>query len=962
MSPLEQFIDLLFAWQGTEEATWKSVWLPFKPKDSNETKFFGRATQSRDELIKMIRYYEKRGDEVYIALGSQLQADMTNKTQGSWAKANRRVANIKTHKSFFIDVDVGKADGYATFDEAWFAIDDWCALAKLPLPTFRIGSGGGVHAYWILETPIPLQFWQPLANALKNAAQEHGLKCDTQCTVDAARVLRPPETWNLKLAGQPRHVNIIGDVGKVYTYAEIEEALVAHHSSHRTINTPQQAQAAQTRFNQNFSTNTPQGQAAPVDLYTAADMGCLVIAEALDTGGANHKEPTWNQLMLACVFDIDPEGTAHAMSDQHPDYIQSGGQTVVDKLARKQQEQKDRNLGYPSCFAFSQVSPLCRSCPHLHKGISPLNLPSLKSAPTIEDADLPQGYWRKSGIVWTKIKNKKGVEIDTLVLPYQVEPKAYLRDDTKDLVMQLRIGNELQYITLPKAAQATKDRTMHELHGQGVMVDKDQQEPCWRFTVAWTTKLQGIRAQRLAPTTLGWSDDGFTYADRTYIPTGDKPAFFLDDSIIKNYRPKGSLAAWKKAFEVIKGAPALEVIVASAFAAPLVKLIGMNGLVMSAFSPDSGVGKTTALKIAQAVWGHPDYLMQINDTDNAVVKRIAEMRNLPVFYDELRAKQQLDKVAAFIFQVVQGREKQRLDSNAKAKDVNSFQTLLVACANQSLAEVMARSDRTTQAGANRVLEFQVPPIVHRRSVAEVIAIIADLNENHGEAGIFYAASLGRNRKAIISKLQSYMADVEKEFKAEPQDRFWIATIAVLLLGAALANAIGLTTFDLVAMKAFLHEVFQHQRSSREEQTTNMSSVLDVVELVQEFIRENLAKRIVVTKKFVGVGGNQAATVANISNILCDVTRLDNVIAHLGADENVIRVHAEEWDRWVEERGYSRLVVRAGLRKLPGFDRKRFTIGAGTPIGDVLKAWVYCLVIPVPSGIDVTSDPGSASPT
>ena len=846
MQPLEQYVDLLFSWQGTEEATWKSVWLPFKPKDSNEIKFFGRATQSRAELIKMIRYYEKRGDEVYIALGSQTSADTTKGT-GTWAKANRRAANIKTHKAFFIDVDVGKETGYATFDEAWFAIDDWCALAKLPLPTFRIGSGGGVHAYWVIDTPIPVQFWQPLANALKNAAQEHGLKCDTQCTVDAARVLRPPETWNLKLPGQPRHVNIIGDVGKVYTYAELEEALVAHHSSHRTINTPTEAQANQTRFNQNFSSNIPQAQAAPVDLYTAADMGCLVLQDALDTGGAKHQEPLWDRLLLAAVFDIDPENTAHAMSDQHPDYIASGGQTTVDKFARKQKEQAEKDMGWPTCFGFSQVSPLCRTCPIFPRNTSPLALPGSKTAPTQEDADLPPNYWRKNGIVWTKAKGPKGKEFETPVMPHRVEPKAYLRADTGDLVMQLHVDSALKYITVPLAAMASKDRTMLELHRQGVMVDKDQQEHCWRFAVAWTHKLQEIKAHRLQPTSLGWSDEGFTYADTIYIPTGTKPAFFLDDSVVKNYRPKGSLLPWKKAFDVIKGSPALEVIVASAFAAPLVKLVGMNGLVMSAFSPDSGVGKTTALKIAQGVWGDPAYMMQINDTDNAVVKRIAEMRNLPVFYDELRAKQQLDKVASFIFQVVQGREKQRLDSNAKAKDVNVFQTMLVACANQSLAEVMARADRTTQAGANRVLEFQVPPIVHRRSVAEVISIIADLNENHGEAGVLYASFLGKDRKTITKKLQGYMADVEKEFNAEPQDRFWIATIAVILLGAALANAIKLTSFDLVAMKAFLRDVFNHQRSSREEYTTNMSSVLDIVDLVQEFLRENLAKRIVVTQ-------------------------------------------------------------------------------------------------------------------
>ena len=49
-----------------------------------------------------------------------------------------------------------------------------------------------------LERSLTLAEWFPLASALAEATRQHGLLCDTQCTVDAARILRVPGTLNHK--------------------------------------------------------------------------------------------------------------------------------------------------------------------------------------------------------------------------------------------------------------------------------------------------------------------------------------------------------------------------------------------------------------------------------------------------------------------------------------------------------------------------------------------------------------------------------------------------------------------------------------------------------------------------------------------------------------------------------------------------------------------------------------------
>ena len=65
-------------------------------------------------------------------------------------------------------------------------------------PNAAVASGGGLHVYWISNTPLTPDQWHPLACALKNAALTNGLRCDAGCTVDSARVLRVPGTWNCK--------------------------------------------------------------------------------------------------------------------------------------------------------------------------------------------------------------------------------------------------------------------------------------------------------------------------------------------------------------------------------------------------------------------------------------------------------------------------------------------------------------------------------------------------------------------------------------------------------------------------------------------------------------------------------------------------------------------------------------------------------------------------------------------
>ena len=103
-------------------------------------------------------------------------------------------------KAIWIDVDVGKDGAYQTVEEALAAAIRFQETAGLPPFSAIVGSGGGIHLYWISDKALTPDEWRPYAEGLKALARQHDLKCDLVVTTDIARILRVPGTFNHKTA------------------------------------------------------------------------------------------------------------------------------------------------------------------------------------------------------------------------------------------------------------------------------------------------------------------------------------------------------------------------------------------------------------------------------------------------------------------------------------------------------------------------------------------------------------------------------------------------------------------------------------------------------------------------------------------------------------------------------------------------------------------------------------------
>ena len=95
----------------------------------------------------------------------------------------------------------------------------------------------------------------------------------------------------------------------------------------------------------------------------------------------------------------------------------------------------------------------------------------------------------------------------------------------------------------------------------------------------------------------------------------------------------GTLADWVKVTALCNGNPLMIVALCFAFASTLLKLFGQSGV--CDFIGNSSTGKSTILRLLQALTGSPEYLANWEGTANGLEAYAAQHKDLPLIIDEL---------------------------------------------------------------------------------------------------------------------------------------------------------------------------------------------------------------------------------------------------------------------------------------------------------------------------------------
>lgn len=498
---------------------------------------------------------------------------------------------------------------------------------------------------------------------------------------------------------------------------------------------------------------------------------------------------------------------------------------------------------------------------------------------------------------------------------------------------------KLSQITVPCKDVGTAEMKK-ALQEQGFMVGGGQKgfNNLADFIMAWITKLQATKDSIVTSVPFGWlvrggKVSGFVYGGRMHTPNGEEIASNTDPELQRQFSPEGDKVPWLNAAMMItdQKRPALDAIIASAFAGPLVRFTGHAGLLMSAYSIESGIGKSTALKVAQAVWGDPVKAIQsLSDTQNSVLNKLGELRSLPVYWDELKSEEDTKRFVDTVFRLTLGKEKSRMTSKVTQRTPGTWQTIMVAASNESLMDSITHKTRATTAGIYRVFEYtvskpkagapgQIDPTVAQR-------LLSKLHDNYGNVGYEYASFLGRNHVQVENDLGTTLSNVGKEVGMHADERFWVALIGTLLLGARYANHLGFTQIDEVSLKAFLYDTLKDMRSQRASQPVDMRNVVNVVNTLARFLNEARARHTLVTNVIYKGRGKPPQ---GMVNILGDATRLDAIHVHIGKDDKLVRIGQSYLYDWLAQNNYPRHVFMKALQTELNATVVNSRLGAGT---------------------------------
>ena len=320
--------------------------------------------------------------DIYFCLSMQ---EKTGPTKNGYATAYRNRDNVAGLKAVWLDLDV-KPSAYKTTVEALDALFEFCQTTGFPKPTAIVLSGsGGCHVYWISDRILTVEEWTSYAQGLKNLGVERGLKADYACTIDSVRVLRVPGTFNhktnpptpvtLRLLA-PNDINFEVELGRFRATAQVlpfrkpKDDWQCFDPAVFSKQAPDPLYPSVDTEEYRLAIGTPHGHEplAPEPMLEQ----CPMMADALKTGGRDVNQGLWMLQVLATTFCHNGREVAHRISKGYRAYTAAETDEMFD---RKETEQADRNLGWPTCRSFENFgSKQCALCPHKDKIKSPLNL------------------------------------------------------------------------------------------------------------------------------------------------------------------------------------------------------------------------------------------------------------------------------------------------------------------------------------------------------------------------------------------------------------------------------------------------------------------------------------------------------------------------------------------------------------------------------------------------------------
>lgn len=705
---------------------------------------------------------------------------------------------------------------------------------------------------------------------------------------------------------------------------------------------------------------------------------CEFIRTALATGGKGYSNPLWHATIRAASFMENGNALAHAMSNEHASYTEEETQREFERVVL---DNSQKGLGWPQCETIHRDGcEACAQCPHFGKGKSPLNfgLPTFikATAPGANAVSGPVG--QALGFKPFALPDEYEFDADCRIVKVFTEsdkdgnmstwkqrlfrnvisfPWAQKNPSKLVFITSVSLG-ETRAVALETGDMATTARMLDALFNQDVLVGEGMDKYVRDFTVALLEKLWNAQ-QAISTVPFGWYEEngikkGFAHGGTLYRSDGTKQqAGVADPQLQLVYAPTGSDKPWHDALKIItdQNRAELETIVAAAFGSPLMPFTGQSGCMVAAYSSASGIGKSTALTVGQAVWGHAKKAKEVSlSTPKSLLRKAGMLGNIPIFWDELKDTEALEYMDKVLRVLSEGIEQNRLNSSVELQTRGTWNLLFVCCLNASFIDFVVQKNKTTPAGMYRVFEFKVLPPPGwpdhitgpgRVNGLDVDRSMAELERHYAHMGSKYAEWLANNIAYVDKLVQATTNDFRAAVGCQQSERFWAATCGSIIAGATIANTLG-APLNVPAIRAFLTLSFYANRQRVKDEHTEGGTPTNTEHQLSQFFKDHTDEQIWVSATHTGAGRPPAVVVYREPA----KDRGTQVNIRWSVGDRRLVISKQKLVDWLTEKDITVTHVLNGLKDHFNADVKELTVGAGTNFRAMREA---SLVIPVPVG-------------
>jgi len=547
--------------------------------------------------------------------------------------------------------------------------------------------------------------------------------------------------------------------------------------------------------------------------------------------------------------------------------------------------------------------------------------------------------------VFTREDNTQGVEP---IVRYPIfDGYIHLGDKSPVLNFSTKIRKRTTTMMLP--LNAINGFSMRDLlQSQGMMFESGRkaQDRVGNFFMSWTQKLQESK-ETVKTASFGWVEDresgkpkGFVFGSRMWTPKGDHQAPARDPVLARAYQPSGEVQPWVDAAKMItdQRRPGLEALVAASFASPLVRFTGEKGVLLSVFSSETGANKSTGQQVAAAVWGdHVLTRSMLDDTGLSVANSIGQIQSLPMLWDEIKTKDQAETFTKLTFTMTSGRDKKRMFKDITQREPGKWNTLLIACSNESIMDHVINQTNTTTAGFYRVFEYEIEKARDndpgRINGSDASLMTAKLEYNYGWVGLEYAKFLGGNIGQIEQDLSDAGKELIKELQFTADERYWRILFASILVGMRYANALRIDGKPVIQFHEdevmdYLAGKLAVMRSNKVFQTVDMAVQFNAASVLGSFLGQARARNTIVTDYIHVTQGRVPYGTYKRLNPETD-QHYDRTWVHIGKHSNLIRIDCAAFKNFLHRQGFSRTNVINALNKKLNAATKKLMLGAGT---------------------------------